>query len=394
MPEQTIDLAGGDFWLVFFVALLALTPIRSARLRPWIWAFCNLAFLKLLLYRWQLAEVCGAVFVVYLTLKVSRWRYGAWISALLLGSSTLALFLVNKLPALSNSGRWTPLSVTLTAIGFSYVALRLADMLRTVLVDKRPPPSLPATVNYLLPFHMLAAGPIQNYDDFLNQPPVPAPLTLPATLTATERITRGLVKKFILASAIQSALLTGFTVPGWYFILEVQLFYVWLYLDFSALSDIAVGIGGLLGIATPENFNNPFLARNMINFWDRWHISLSLFIRRNVYIPLQLWLVRRAGLDFALWCSTIALAVAFTLCGLWHGVTVRFLMWGLWHAVGVIAATLYRQYLTRKLGMQGFKRYMQRLDVRVIATIITFEYVAFSLVIIQAPLSTLWPWLK
>ena len=73
----------------------------------------------------------------------------------------------------------------------------------------------------------------------------------------------------------------------------MQLNYLWLYLDFSAYSDIAVGVGRLMGVATPENFNRPYLARNMIDFWERWHISLSLFIRRNMFIPIQLALMRR-----------------------------------------------------------------------------------------------------
>ena len=94
-------------------------------------------------------------------------------------------------------------------------------------------------------------------------------------------------KKFVLANALEAAFLTAFRARGPYFFLEVQLNYLWLFLDFSAYSDIAVGIGGLLGVATPENFNRPYLARNSIDFWERWHISLSQFIRRNLFIPIQ-----------------------------------------------------------------------------------------------------------
>lgn len=391
MPEQLIDLAGRDFWLAFFFALLILIPIRSARLRPWVWALCNLAFLKLLLYQWQLILVLGAVAVVFLAMRLTRWHFGILIAGLMLGCSTLAMFMIHKLSTLASALHMTQFSAVLSAIGFSYVALRLTDLLRGVLVDGAPPPSLPSTLNYLLPFHMLAAGPIQNYADFVAQQPVPAPLTLPQTMAATERIILGLVKKFVFASALQRMFLTGFSVSGWYFFFEIQIFYVWLYLDFSALCDVAVGVGTLLGVATPENFDRPYLARNMINFWERWHITLSQFIRRNIYIPLQLWLVRRSRIELALWWSSCALAVSFVLCGLWHGISVRYLLWGLWHATGVVAAVLYRQYLTRKLGTKGYKRYLEHKGVRLIAIFVTFEFVAFSLVIIQAPLKVLWP---
>ena len=77
------------------------------------------------------------------------------------------------------------------------------------------------------------------------------------------------------------------------FLLRFKSFFLWLYLDFSAYSDVAVGIGKLLGIATPENFNRPYFSRNMIDFWERWHMTLGQFIRRNIFFPLQLTMQRK-----------------------------------------------------------------------------------------------------
>ena len=98
--------------------------------------------------------------------------------------------------------------------------------------------------------------------------------------------------------------------------------------DFSGYSDIAIGCARLLGIRLPENFNWPYAARSLQDFWQRWHISLSSWIRDYVYIPLggnRLGPVRRVlnGL------------VAFALCGLWHGPAWHFVLWGLWHGVGL-----------------------------------------------------------
>ena len=112
-------------------------------------------------------------------------------------------------------------------------------------------------------------------------------------LVALERITSGLFKKYILANFIDRLFLTGFHARGPYFLLELQLNFLWLYLDFSAYSDVAIGLGSLLGIATPENFNRPLFARNLIEFWERWHITLSRFIRKHLFIPIQLALMRR-----------------------------------------------------------------------------------------------------
>ncbi len=102
---------------------------------------------------------------------------------------------------------------------------------------------------------------------------------------AFDRIASGLFKKYVLANLIKRLFLTDYRSAGLYVLLEVQLTFIWLYLDFSAYSDVAVGVGRLMGVATPENFNRPYLARNIIEFWERWHISLSQFIRRNIFIP-------------------------------------------------------------------------------------------------------------
>ena len=148
-------------------------------------------------------------------------------------------------------------------------------------------------------------------------------------MIATERIANGLFKKYVLAQGLEALLLTGFHAHGAYTILEIQLTYLWLYLDFSAYSDIAVGIGRLIGVATPENFNRPYLARNVIDFWERWHISLSMFIRRNVFIPIQLTLMRRTSGRAPLWIASFAFVVSFLLCGLWHSLSWVWVAWGL-----------------------------------------------------------------
>jgi len=368
--------------LVFGCGVLFLIPVRHAAARAWILAALNLLFLKLLISGQNLIWVIALVALICLLLKAvsaAAWRIPA---ACILAAGTLGLFLFHKLPAIQGvSGK-----TVLAAVGFSYVALRIVDLLRAVFEKRYPAPGLTATINYLLPFHMLLAGPIQSYDDYARQPAVPSPVTRAGALRAAERIAHGAFKKFVLALIIQKLFLTDFQSHGWRFLLEAQAFYIWLYLDFSGLSDIAVGIGGLLGLQTPENFNRPYLARNMINFWERWHISLSQFIRANLYIPIQLRLVRWTLGRYALWCASIAFVISFALCGLWHGISPRYLIWGLLNALGLLITNIYRHYLTRYLGAKGVKRYLANQPIRVCATIVTFEFVAFSLALLQEPL--------
>jgi alginate O-acetyltransferase complex protein AlgI len=111
-------------------------------------------------------------------------------------------------------------------------------------------------------------------------------------------------------------------------------------LDFSGYSDMAIGFARMMGISVPENFNWPYLARSPIEFWNRWHISLSTWIRDYIYIPLG---GNRMGLTRRLFNALAAM----TICGLWHGAAWNFAVWGLYHGAGIAFATGLRQAFPR-----------------------------------------------
>jgi alginate O-acetyltransferase complex protein AlgI len=200
-----------------------------------------------------------------------------------------------------------------------------------------------------------------------------------------ERIASGLFKKFVLAGYLDRMFLTGFQARGPYFFLEVQLNFLWLYLDFSAYSDVAVGLGRLLGVETPENFRKPYLARNVIEFWERWHISLSMFIRRHLFIPAQMELMRRTSGRWPLWAASLAFTVSFLLCGLWHGVSWPWFAWGCVQSAGLIVCNLYRAALTRRLGRKGVNAYLANPWIRALAIFLTFEFAAAAVAVATYP---------
>ena len=105
------------------------------------------------------------------------------------------------------------LKKVMLAVGFSYVALRMIDAARVIKDGRCIAPDFLSTINYLVPFHMLAAGPIQSFEEFASQPAIPEPLGLGRSLAAVERIVSGLFKKFVLANLIERAILTGFRAP-------------------------------------------------------------------------------------------------------------------------------------------------------------------------------------
>jgi D-alanyl-lipoteichoic acid acyltransferase DltB (MBOAT superfamily) len=382
----TIDLFSASFWVMVAIACAVMIPLVGGKPRRLAFALINLGFLGYYLRADLVALVCGVLLLSLLLRQVESGKFIAgwlWLGGILV----LGIFVMHKRPEFSGAlglTRWNPL---LSIIGFSYFALRLVEVVRAVAERRHKLPGFCELVDYLLPFHMLSAGPIQSYDQFVAQPETPPPLGVATALRGIERIVSGMFKKFVLANALEAAFLTSFRADGPYFFLEMQINYIWLFLDFSAYSDIAVGIGTLMGVATPENFNRPYLARSINDFWDRFHMSLSQFIRRNVFIPIQLSLVRKTGGRFPVTIASLALAVSFLLCGLWHNIGMNWLGWGAYEAVGMITCNLYREFLLRKLGRKGLNRYLANPWIRAVAVVVTFEFVAFSLVIVTYPWS-------
>jgi D-alanyl-lipoteichoic acid acyltransferase DltB (MBOAT superfamily) len=361
--------------------------LTNGQARRLAFAAINLTFLTFAL---------GLAFPWILLLAGTAWLLlhflaGSWRSVILPFAAlvVLGLFVIHKLPELAPSLFGAALRQVLVVVGFSYVTLRFIDAARAVFEGLAPPPGIVSTINYLLPFHMLAAGPIQSYMEFVSQPDVPPPLRASEAMDAYWLISWGLFKKFVLASLIEQLLLTGFR-AGWaYSIFELQMNFLWLYLDFSAYSEVALGVGRLIGFATPLNFNRPYLARNVIEFWERWHISLSLFIRRNIFFPLQLSLVRRFP-SSPLINASIAFLVSFALCGLWHEISLRWFYWGLLQSFGLITVNVYRHYLQKKLGRPRLKHYMANRWTRAIGIFVTFEFEALTVMIVTLPKETFW----
>lgn len=378
-----VGITAGAFWVVVALGLALVVPVARARPRQLAIALLNLGFLVWIERRWAVATLALLLLSYAAVVAVDRLGRAKRAAYLAAGLGVLGLFAALKAPAFSQE--LPPAFVLwLSGLGFSYMALRLLDELSFVR-DRGGAPSLLEHINYLVPFHMLTAGPIQAFADYRTQPAVPEPPSFRESLGACERIALGLFKKLVLAHLLERLCLTGFRSNGWYFVLEVHLFLPWLYLDFSSYSDIAVGVGRLLGLRTPENFDRPYLARDMVDFWQRWHISLSQWIRRNVFVPLQMALQRRFTEQSPLVTSSVTLLFAFGLCGLWHMVSWRYACWGLMHAVGVVLANAAQARGTRKLGRAGYLAYRKRLLPRIIGIVLTFEFVAWSLAIVGGP---------
>ena len=384
-----ISLAGAEFWICALAGIVAIRLSPNSLSKRVSFFIVNLLFLALLLTPLPIIAF-GIGFFVLNFIKDRLYVLLAIIVGILFVAHKrpdLVQSLQLGFPTLLDAIHIEFLNPILGTLGFSYLMLRVIELAVAVHEKRHPAPGIIDTVNYLIPFHMLAMGPIQSYDDFAKEKDViDEPLSFDDALQAVERIARGLFKKFVLAYFIDSLLLTGFQSNGWYLLLEIQVFALWVYLDFSAYMDVVIGLGKLMGIATPENFNRPYSARNITVFWERWHITLSMFIRRNIFVPIQLHIARKASNRNSLLPASFAFLVSFVFCGIWHGLTWKFFLWGLLHALALIICNAYRAVLRGKLTTDRLRQYNSSIAIRIIATIVTFEFIAFSFYVAFYPI--------
>ena len=141
------------------------------------------------------------------------------------------------------------------------------------------------------------------------------------------------------------------------FVLLAYAYMFFLYFNFSGYCDVVIAGAALVGLRLPENFNAPFLSRNILEYWTRWHITLGFWIRDYLFTPFY-----KAGVE-RFPQRTLAIAVigyffAFSLAGLWHGSTLNFLIYGLLNGAGLSAAKLWEYVIIKRSGRPGLRRYL------------------------------------
>ena len=182
---------------------------------------------------------------------------------------------------------------------------------------------------YLSFFPQVTSGPITRFDGFAAQL-ADRSESPERTAKGLRRFITGLAKKLLISAPVAAVADACFGLgagldarTAW---LGAAAYTIQLYFDFSGYSDMAIGLGAVFGFDTPENFQYPYIAASITEFWRRWHISLSGWFRDYLYIPLG---GNRKGVAR----KALNTAVVFVLCGFWHGAAWTFLAWGAWHAL-------------------------------------------------------------
>jgi len=248
-------------------------------------------------------------------------------------------------------------------------------------------------LNYQLNIFSLVSGPITRYPDFREDWDRLEPLwqSRHDLLMAYGRVWLGVIKVLVVGAIFYHYY--SFARPLWepgfggsekFLIIRICfMFYfypLFIYFNFSGYCDIVIGAGYLFGLRIPENFKNPFLSRNMIDFWSRWHITLGAWIKDYLYTPMLRSVLTRfpkKGENLAFLCYF----VAFFVAGVWHGSTWNFVVYGLLQGLGVSVTKLWEMLLINKLGVEGYANYLASNSIRWVAIVITFHYFCFTCVV-------------
>ena len=211
-------------------------------------------------------------------------------------------------------------------LGFSYYGLKIISYLVDIYMGRYG-----VVINFLsyynciLFFPQIVSGPIERVDVMLRSMDQGMSFDEKMFGYGFERIITGMFKKMIISNRLNNYIEAVFSHPESYpaFALWMGAFFftIQLYCDFSGYSDIAIGIAYMYGVDTTENFKFPFLAHNIAEFWERWHISLSSWLRDYVYIPLGGSRCRKNRL-------ILNLMIVWLITGLWHGNGLNYLLWG------------------------------------------------------------------
>ena len=234
-----------------------------------------------------------------------------------------------------------PILELIAPFGISFFTFQSMAYLVDTYWDKAVQPA--SLLDYLLFiafFPQYGAGPICASQEFLPQLAAPSPKKIPELSRAIAMISTGLLKKMVFASYLASHLTTdAFLSPQNFSTAELLLatyaYTAQVYLDFSGYTDLARGISLLFGFKLPENFNYPYRATDIGDFWRRWHITFSRWLRFYIYFPL-------GGSKCSRLRCYFNLMVTFVACGIWHGPTWGYIIWGAIHGIGL---TVYKATL-------------------------------------------------
>lgn len=355
-------------FLGFSLAFILLIKLNSSyQWRASVFLAANLTFLASFVHSWPAAlPIAAFVLLGYLAIRAverfpSRWL--VWTIA------AVAVLLFAWLRSYSLVAFLPSLPATLTTVGLSYILFRILHILydthegtiegRVRLIDY---------LNFTTGFLSLVSGPIDRFQNFVTSFANPEVLSPPEIRGAMSRVVAGYGKVLILSAAARylfdniepqlfgASLASQPKLIGLYCAAAAS-YTFYLYMNFSGYMDIVIGIGRFAGLAIPENFDRPFRTRSQIEFWGRWHMTLSNWFKQYAFYPILQGLMRRwPSARAAPLLGVLTYFIVFLLIGVWHGSTSIYVLYGFVLGLGVSFNKLWQVILAARLGNKGYRK--------------------------------------
>lgn len=377
-------------FILYGLAMVAIANLSNApRWRLGTLLIASIAFLLLVEHRpLALAPLAGFLAVGYLAVVLVRQGLprATGVAVVLLIGGYAWLKQYSFLPAQSF------LAFPYAVLGLSYILFRVLHLV----IDAQGSATIRAIgpiryIAYTLNFTTFISGPIQRYEDFVKQIDAPGIRPDLGVIGAQiERLILGFFKVNVLAllfSMIQVDSLAELARSGdagdriWAALRLVGCYPFFLYCNFSGYIDIVIALARLMGLTLPENFDRPFSATSFIDFWNRWHITLSTWLKTYVYNPLLITLMRRFPAQaFEQAFGILCFFVTFFLIGIWHGRTSEYVFFGFLQGGGVALNKAWQVLLVRRMGRKPYRALAARPWYAAVARGLTFTWFAFSLI--------------
>lgn len=385
-----------SFTSLSFVLFLAVCAITGYKLRPKgrnsLLLICSLVFYGL----YGAEHLPFLLFSVVLTYFAARLIEGAeggrrktlLTITLCLNLGMLFLFkylgffaeLTGKAAALTGASAALPELKLILPVGISFFVFQTTGYLMDVYRGKIPAES--SFIDYALFasfFPGLISGPIQRAGEMLPQYKAENPFNYEDVKTGSLQFVWGAFKKMVIADRLAVLVNTVYSAPseftGFQLLIAALCYSIQIYCDFSAYSDMAIGAARIMGFKLPQNFNCPYFAVSVQDFWRRWHISLSAWFRDYLYFPLG---GNRKGKRRAY----LNIIIVFLVSGLWHGAALTFVAWGLLHGLLQVSGKIlkpYRDRLRKALHISESSR-----PLRLFRIILTFAMITAAWVFFRA----------
>ena len=325
----------------------------------------------------HLGSIIGYVLAGYILMHLSvKFKEHKKTMILMIFLAGLPLVLVKVLAVFKISG--------LGFLGISYMTFKLIQIIIEIYDGLIEKPMGPLDyVHFLLFFPALSSGPIDRsrrfLEDWKKQRTKDEYLELAGT--GLFRLVLGLFYKLVISGMVFQQMTSIRYKDFSFFVIYMYLYTAYLFFDFAGYSLMAVGASNILGIETPMNFNVPFISVDIKDFWNRWHITLSTWLRDFVFSRIVMRFMRKKIFKKRLTTAMVAYMINMTFMGFWHGITLNYIAYGFYHGILMAAFEWYQKK------SKFYKKNKNKTWYKVISWLITMHLVMFGFLIFSGKIS-------